>query len=144
MTIKHSTFTIDRTYDAAVGKVFAAWADPESKARWLAGEGAEYELDFRVGGREVCRGQHPGGPPLTFEACYRDIVTDQRIVFTSTMSARDVLATVSLTTVEFVPEGGGTRLVFTDQGSYLDGHEEPEWRKAGNISQLDALAAELT
>ena len=51
--------------------------------------------------------------------------------------------TVSVTTVEFRPAEGGTRLVLTEQGTFLDGREEPPWREQGTAAQLDALAAEL-
>ena len=33
---KHATFTIDRVYDAAPSRVFAAFADPEAKSQWFA------------------------------------------------------------------------------------------------------------
>jgi hypothetical protein len=52
--------------------------------------------------------------------------------------------TVSLTTVEFTPgQDGGTRLVLTEQGTYLDGREQPAWREQGTADQLEALAGEL-
>ena len=44
---------------------------------------------------------------MTFESIYRDIVPQQRIVYTSTLSAGHELMTVSLTTVEFTPADGG-------------------------------------
>jgi uncharacterized protein YndB with AHSA1/START domain len=72
---EHATFTIERTYDAAPERVFAAWADPAAKARWFGGPGdgdTEYELDFRVGGRELNRGGPPGGPVYTYEAVWRE------------------------------------------------------------------------
>jgi uncharacterized protein YndB with AHSA1/START domain len=138
-----STFTLDRLYPAAPTRVFAAWADPEMKASWFAAPGGEHELDFRVGGREVNRGRHGDGPPLTFESRYHDIVPDERIVYSSTLHAGAVLTTVSLTTVELAPAEGGTRLVLTEQATYLDGHEEPAWREEGTGTWLDALEAEL-
>ncbi|MFV5994177.1 SRPBCC family protein [Streptomyces sp. NPDC056231] len=141
--VTHATFTLERLYAASPATVFAAWAAPEAKARWFSGPGAEHELDFRVGGREVNRGRSGGGPVLTFESWYRDIVQDERIVYTSTLSEGQDLATVSLTTVEFHPEGGGTRLLLTEQSTFLDGREEPSWRKQGTGKWLDALAAEL-
>ncbi|MEW2491672.1 SRPBCC family protein [Streptomyces sp. NPDC048411] len=141
--VTHATFTLERLYAASPATVFAAWAAPEAKARWFAGPDAEHELDFRVGGREVNRGRSDGGPVLTFESWYRDIVQDERIVYTSTLSEGQDLATVSLTTVEFHPEGGGTRLLLTEQGTFLDGREEPSWREQGTGKWLDALAAEL-
>jgi uncharacterized protein YndB with AHSA1/START domain len=81
---------------------------------------------------------------MTFETLYRDIVPEQRIVYTSTLSTETGLWTVSLTTVEFTPgEDGGTRLVLTEQGAYLDGQEQPAWREHGTADQLDALDAQL-
>jgi hypothetical protein len=49
-----------------------------------------------------------------------------------------------LATVEFTPEGGGTRLLFTEQGAFLDGHEAPARRDEGMGSLLDALGEELS
>ncbi len=51
--------------------------------------------------------------------------------------------TVSITTVELEPADGGTRLVLTEQGAFLDGREEPAWREQGTSDQLDALGKEL-
>jgi len=121
--VTHATFSLERSYLAPPAKVFAAWADPAAKARWFTpGPGSGHQLDFRVGGREVAAGGPEGGPLMTFETLYRDIVPDQRIVYTSTLSAETDLMTVSLTTVEFTPgEDGGTRLVLTEQGAFLDG-----------------------
>ena len=144
-SVTHATFTLERSYPAPPARVFAAWADPAAKARWFTpGPGAGHQLDFRVGGREVATGGPEGGPLMTFETLYRDIVPEQRIVYTSTLSAGADLMTVSLTTVEFTPgEGGGTRLVLTEQGAFLDGQEQPAWREQGTADQLEALAAEL-
>lgn len=143
MTVKYATFTLDRRYAAAPSRVFAAWADPAAKARWLVGSSGEHELDFRIGGREIIRGRHGDGPLLTFESEYHDIVPDERIVYSSTMSIPANVTTVSITTVEFVADGDGTRLILTQQGTFLDGHEEPSWREQGTSDQLATLAEEL-
>jgi uncharacterized protein YndB with AHSA1/START domain len=61
----------------------------------------------------------------------------------STLSAGEDLATVSVTTVELSLAGEGTQLVLTEQATFLDGREEPEWREHGTGEWLDALGAEL-
>ncbi|PZG03495.1 SRPBCC domain-containing protein [Nonomuraea aridisoli] len=142
MTVTHATFTLERRYPAEPARVFAAWADPAAKARWFA-SGGEHELDFRVGGREINRGAGEDGKALTFESWYRDIVADSRIVYTSSPCGGDDLATVSLTTVEFAPADSGTLLTLTEQGTFLDGREDPSWRRQGTSDWLDALGAEL-
>jgi uncharacterized protein YndB with AHSA1/START domain len=70
-SVTHATFAVERTYDASPARVFAAWAEPERKARWFGNPDdgvAEFELDFRVGGSRAqprqCRGRgvHVRGP----------------------------------------------------------------------------------
>src|SRR5579884_2747408 len=141
-SVTHASFTLERAYPAPPARVFAAWADPATKARWFAGGAgeADYQLDFQVGGREVASGGPDGGPVMTFETFYREIVPQERIVYTSTMSAGADVITISLTTVEFRAAGDGTHLVLTEQGAFLDGREEPAWRENGTAGQLKALA----
>ena len=143
-TVTHDTFVLERSYRATPQRVFAAWSDPGAKGRWFAPDATEYSLDFRVGGHERNSGGGPAdGATLTFESTYHDIIDNERIVFSSTLLADDQIVTVSLTTVELIPFGGDTRLLLTQQNAFLDGHEEPDWRRAGTNAQLDALGAEL-
>jgi uncharacterized protein YndB with AHSA1/START domain len=143
----HETFVIERTFDAPVAQVFEAWADPKRKARWFAGSvealGAGYDLDFRVGGREVNRGGPPGGPVFTYESRFCDIVPERRIVYTYEMYADEARISVSVATVEFRSVGATTRLVLTEQGVFLDGHDTPAQREEGTRSLLESLAASL-
>jgi uncharacterized protein YndB with AHSA1/START domain len=143
-SVLHSTFTLERRYPGSPARVFAAWADPATKARWFAGPDAEHELDFRVGGREIVhRPAREGHPDLRFETVYQDIVADERIVYASALHSDDRPATVSLTTVEFHAAGEGTQLVLTEQAAFLDGQEQPSWREQGTSAWLDALTGEL-
>jgi uncharacterized protein YndB with AHSA1/START domain len=146
-TVTHDTFVIEREYDVPVARVYGAWSDPRLKARWFAGSadalGDSYELEFRVGGREVNRGGPPGGPVYTYESVIRDIVPDQRIVYTYEMHAGDDRISVSVTTVEFRGDGAATHLRLTEQGVFLDGLDTPAQREEGTRSLLDSLGASL-
>ena len=147
-TAVHDTFVIERTYDAPVALVFEAWADPTIKAGWFAGSpealGAGYDLDFRVGGREALKGEPPGGGTVhTYESRFHDIVPEQRIVYTYEMYADETRISVSVATVEFYSVGSATRLVLTEQGVFLDGHDTAVQREEGTRSFLESLAASL-
>ena len=143
-SVEHATFVVERKYEASPERAFAAWADPEAKARWYIDSDAQLELDFRVGGREHSSGSAPDGRAYRYEALLHDIVAAQRIVYTYDMHLEETRISVSLATVEFRPEGdNGTRLVFTEQGAFLDGHEPPASRAGGMGSLLDALGREL-
>jgi uncharacterized protein YndB with AHSA1/START domain len=143
-TVAHETFAIERTYEVPLAQVFRAWSDPELKARWFAGSaealGAGYELDFRIGGHEVNRGGPPGGPLFTYDSEYRDIVPEQRIVYTYEMYADENRLSVSVATVEFNHQEETTHLVLTEQGVFLDGHDTAAQREEGTRGLLESLA----
>jgi uncharacterized protein YndB with AHSA1/START domain len=78
-----------------------------------------------------------------YDARYQDIVPGERIVSTYDMHLDDKRISVSLATVEFKAAAAGTRLVYTEQGAFLDGFDMPAQRKQGTEDLLDALAAYL-
>jgi uncharacterized protein YndB with AHSA1/START domain len=141
-TIVHATFTIERTYPVPAPRVFDAWANPGKKARWFADDSTRYQLDFRPDGIERNRVTHDG-KEITWESHYREIVPDERIVYTSVLSEDDTVVSVSLTTVEFVHDGPNTSLVLVETGAYLDGREQPAWREQGTGDLLDSLGRHL-
>lgn len=104
----------------------------------------ESTFDFREGGLETSASGPPGGDLCYYTARYLDIVPDQRIIFCYEMSRFDRRMSVSVQTVELFAEDGGTRLVLTDQGAYLDGLDDPQQRRSGIEPQLDQLAKALT
>ena len=140
-SVSHATFVIERSFDIPPAGVFAAWADPAAKARWFAAD--DHRLDFRVGGTELNRGAFEGNV-YTYEAYYRDIVAGERIVYTYDMHRDDDRISVSLSTVEFRPDGAGTRMVYTEQGAFLDGSDTPAQREHGTRELFDRLAASLS
>jgi len=146
-SVTHATFAIERQYPAAPARVFNAFADKASKAKWFVGppdwESGPNVFDFRVGGREVDRGGPKGGPIHTFECRYYDIVPDERIVYAYDMLMDETRISVSVTTIEFKAKDGGTHLVFTEQGAFLDGFDNPKIREEGTQELFQALDAYL-
>jgi len=138
--VKHATFVVERTYAASPAKVYQAWADPTAKSKWFS---KPEIFEFRVGGREYSRGGPPEGPIFTFDVCYQEIVPEQRIVYSYTLDSDDIRISVSITTIELIPTDGGTKLVFTEQGAFFDGHDTPEVREHGTNEMLDALGKTL-
>jgi uncharacterized protein YndB with AHSA1/START domain len=139
----HSTFVIERDYDAAPARVFAAWADANQKGQWFGPGGEqEHELDFREGGRERFEAAVRGAV-YSYDALYEDIVQDERIVYTYNMRRDGVRMSVSVTTVELLADGDRTRLRYTEQGVFLDGEDKPELREHGTNELLDKLGEAL-
>lgn len=148
LSINHATFVIERSYPAAPARVFAAWASADAKSIWMddpdfKSDGTDSELDFRVGGHERFGGLAPDGTPYSYDAVYYDIVPDHRIVYSYEMYSGESRMSVSLATVEMVPEQDGTKLTYTELGAFLDGIDKPEAREEGTTWLLDNLGKYL-
>lgn len=112
----------------------------------VEGEGwevEEYTNDFRVGGREFSRFRYQAGPEIVNETIFQDIVPERRIIIAYWMTFGGQRISVSLATMEFEPAGAGTRLVFTEQGAYLDGLSGAADREEGTRALLECLDREV-
>jgi uncharacterized protein YndB with AHSA1/START domain len=143
-SVVHDSFAIERTYPVAPEKVFAAWTTLEAKRQWFGNEEGlepvgEQSLDFRVGGQERFAAKAEG-KVFEFAATYGDIVENERIVWTYDMLMDGRRISVSLSTVEISGTPGGTRLVMTEQGAFLDGLDTNDQRREGTEQFLDSLA----
>ena len=152
-SVIHHTFVIERNYPATPERVFAAFADPVKKRRWFAqGEHHDvehFEMDFRVGGKELTHSRFKEGTPfkgvtLTNDTIYQDIVPNSRVVHASTMTFGGKCISASLVTVEFLPAEHGTDLILTHQAAFFEGADGPEIREMGWRKLLDKLATELS
>lgn len=145
-SVLHATFAIERTYDATPAHVFKAWAEPAAKASWFGPSNLPHEsreFDFRAGGRERFEVGAPDGATYTFDSRYADIVDERRIVYAYDMYREQTRISVSLATIEFESSGAGTKLTFTEQGAFLDGHDTPAEREHGTQVLLDNLGKVL-
>jgi uncharacterized protein YndB with AHSA1/START domain len=128
---------VERWLPAAPDRVFAAWLDPASMARWLSPTGrAVVANDPRPGGRfrvvmvgEDTEIEHVGR--------YLELEPGRRLRFTwrSPYTGGD-----SVVTVELEPAGDGTRLTLVHDG-LPDEHRESHTGGWGQI--LDLLAQAL-
>jgi uncharacterized protein YndB with AHSA1/START domain len=146
----HSTFVIERRFSAPVERVFSAWSDADKKRHWFACHDdwstVEYQLDFRVGGSERNAVATDRGVVHTFSARFFDIVLNERIVYAYDMHVGNVRISVSLVTVAFEPgpvTTPTTRMTFTEQVVFLDGHGDADERREGTEVGLDRLVTTL-
>lgn len=146
MTITNAAFTIERLLNASPARVFAAYKTIEAKSAWFKApaeiETLDRHLDFRPGGTERFRARWPGGLVTDFQATYHDIVANERIILVYDLFHNDAKLSVSLLTLEFRAEGDRTRLLHTEQGSYLvGGAEAVRGREHGTTWHIDNLVA---
>lgn len=143
----HTDFVIEREFAATPAAVFQAWANPQAKSRWSdchAEHTTEYHLDFRPFGHEKHRVLYPDGRIQDVEKVFLDIVDARRIIFAYDIQLDARRLSVSLVTVEFFPSPRGTRMVYTEQLAYLDGHEDRALRLRGTEESFDRLALDLS
>ena len=106
---------VTRTFKGPARLVYKAWTTPELIMRWWVPKSIEMsflscEVDLRVGG--VCRFvfKHPSsGEPMAFFGHYREVVPNQRLVWTNEESEDG-----SITTVTFEEKNGETLVVVHD------------------------------
>jgi uncharacterized protein YndB with AHSA1/START domain len=148
MTVTNATFTIERVLNVPPERVFASYASLEAKSAWFKApsdiETLDRDFDFRVGGKERFHARWPSGTITDFDATYRDIVQDERIILVYDMFHNGAKLSVSLLSVELRPEGDRTRLIHTEQGCYLTGGDEAvRSREHGTTWHIDNLVALL-
>lgn len=151
--VAHGTFTIERRLEASPARVFHAYSDPVAFRRWFVeGKGFtihEWTHDFRVGGRSGGRFRHGGeGNDIWFnETEHLDIVPGRRIVLSYVMGREGpegpIRNSASLSTTELVPDGDGTRLIYTEQGAFLESADHIAMREHGCREMLEGLARDL-
>jgi uncharacterized protein YndB with AHSA1/START domain len=126
---------IERSFDAPVDLVWRMWTEPEHFRAWYGPDGVTIpvaKMDVRPGGsRLVCMEMdRPGGPVrMWFTGEYREVVRNQRLVYTESMCDEDGTALPSPgpgepgglsepaeVIVELEDLGGRTRMVLTHVG----------------------------
>ncbi|MCG8588762.1 MAG: SRPBCC domain-containing protein [Proteobacteria bacterium] len=136
---------LERVFDAAVDRVFRAWSDAESMARWMCpGDVARTTatLDFQVGGRFQIV-MHGAERDFAHEGRYLEIDPPRRLAFTWVSTWLPEAERATRVRVEFEALGDDrTRLTLVHDelpaGDAYAGHD------AGWKSILEKLAAAPT
>jgi len=144
--ITNATFRIERVLNASPARVFGAYTSLEAKGAWFKApsdvETLERTFDFRPGGQERWHARWPSGMTTDFQATYHDIVPNERIILVYDMYHNGDKLSVSLLTLELKAEGDKTRLIHTEQGSYLvGGREAVVSREHGTTWHIENLVA---
>jgi uncharacterized protein YndB with AHSA1/START domain len=153
LTITHASFVIERSYEVSPERVFQGFADPAKKKRWYGGRDPmtteDFTMDFRTGGIDRAayrfgRGMPlPEGTKLSYETRYQNIVLNERIIWVYTMAINDRVASASQASIELLPKGKGTEMVFTEQGAYVENSDGPQTREEGWKTLIGRLGEEL-
>src|SRR6266550_6897811 len=126
---------IERSFDAPVDLIWKMWTDPEHFKAWYGPEGAAIpvaKMDVRVGGtRLVCMEmQLPNGPmQMWFTGEYRDVVENERLVYTESMS--DESGNVRSASDVGMPEGHPTTTEVRVELEDVDGRTKMVMTHAG-------------
>lgn len=129
---------LKRHLKAPPAKVFAAFTDPEKVKRWM-GPGeiktVSAESDLRVGGRYRWVMHAPNGEQHEVSGAYREIVPNEKLVFT--WAWKDSPERQTVVTVELKPDGNGTLLTLTHE-QFID-EEVRDRHRGGWSGSLDKL-----
>lgn len=85
-----SDIVIERIFDAPVEVVWGLWTQGEQFQKWYGPEGMSIpvaDMDAQVGGKRlICMESPDGSMKMWFCGEYREVVPNQRLVFTDGMS----------------------------------------------------------
>ena len=147
--VPQDAVVIERSFDAPPHLIWQMWTEPEHFKAWYGPDGVTVpvaKMDVRAGGsRLVCLEMHtPGGlRRMWFTGEYREVVENQRLVYTESMSdeSGNVLSPSDLgmppghpVTTEVIVElqdfGGRTKMVLTHTGISPDSPGAAGWTMA--------------
>jgi uncharacterized protein YndB with AHSA1/START domain len=137
---------IARTLSAPRSLVFRAWTDPVHLAQWFGPKGFTIpvcEIDLKVGGALRIVMRAPDGAEHPMKGVFREIATDERLVFTNVaVDANDKPLLEGLTAVTFEDEGDGTKMTLTTSAAGAAGVVDRmlEGMEAGWSQSFDKLA----
>ena len=142
-TLADRALTITRLFDAPPHVVFKMWTDPAHMKHWMGPRGftaGHLEGELRPGGAwRCCLHQDDGSRDLWQGGVYREIVENERLVFTFAWDGENGCSgPETLVTVTFEEHQGKTRMVFHQ--AVFDTVENRDGHRGGWNSTFDRLA----
>jgi uncharacterized protein YndB with AHSA1/START domain len=137
--------TITRTLNATPHDVFEAWLDPERARAWMGPRGfqvSDVESEARPGGRWRLGLRDENGNELWQGGVYREIVQDQRLVFSFAWDEKGGRGPETTVTLNFVPKAENT--IMTLQQGTFESISERDSHRTGWNSSFDRLADYLS
>jgi uncharacterized protein YndB with AHSA1/START domain len=136
------SLTLKRRINAPPAKVYAAFTEPQTIARWFGPQGVDKvdaETDLRVGGRYRIV-MHMGSDVHDVGGVYREIVPNERLVFS--WAWKSTPERESLVTVTFKPDGAGTLLTLMHEQFFdADARDRHSQGWSGALDKLEKLFA---
>jgi uncharacterized protein YndB with AHSA1/START domain len=131
------TLVIARIFDAPLALVFQVWTDRAHVLNWLGPRdhpAVSFEHDFRIGGAwRACLRSLDGSRTLWQGGTYREIQAPTRLAYSFAWDD----SPETLITVDFLPQDGKTRVIFTQ--TPFETIERREGHRHGWNSSFDRL-----
>lgn len=135
------SLSLKRRLKAPPDKVFRAWTEPAQIAHWFGPEGVETlsaEMDLRVGGKFRVVMLAPDGEEHDVSGVYREVVTNERLVFT--WAWRSTPERESLVTVTLKPDGNATEMTLLHEHFFDEtARDRHNFGWTGALNKLERL-----
>lgn len=133
------SYTLTRTLDAPVARVWQAWTTPEQYAQWAYCAPGSVELDVRPGGAWKATVVTPDGGEFPMTGTYAEVAENRRLTIAMDIPGKPEPEKM---TVDLTPESDDrTRLVVHQTCATT---EERDMAEQGTTMLLDSLTAEVT
>jgi uncharacterized protein YndB with AHSA1/START domain len=135
---------LTRSFARPRGLLFEAWTQPEHVRQWWGCDGSTVthcEMDLRPGGTWRLKMRLADGSEHSFHGEYREIVPNERLVYSECYENSAVGSPEWLTTVTFEDAGGETKLthaILHGSREMRDGHLN-SGMETGAVQTMDRL-----
>ncbi|CAL9469825.1 SRPBCC family protein [Streptomyces sp. enrichment culture] len=132
------SYTLTRTLDAPVARVWQAWTTPGQYAQWAYAVPGSVELDVRPGGTWKATMRTPEGAEFPLTGSYTEVVEHRALTVGMDVPGRP---DPTLMTMELAEEGPRNTVITLSQT--CDTAEERDGAEQGSTMLLDSLTSFL-